>query len=260
MDWGKQEGAEDKRVPQVQCSAIHRKCVTSTELCDWDVNAVCEHVLRDAQCQQEHRHPALQRTAQLLGPAAQAGRYPSTPEMCVSEPEQVQPQNRGWESFLFCSCLVFVFGSLHLSLSIPGMLTTYPSFWFKAKSAQFFWKADCSFRFRWRFFPAPPPPLTLASLCKQPLVSQLPCSSETLSSRFNISTACSTKGWAKENTTTPGSLTQIKVKTLEQHGEMRPAGKSLEEEVATQNVTSGKDLRGIWESSDLLLVPAYINV
>lgn len=106
----------------------------------------------------------------------------------------------------------------------------------------------------------PPPPLTLASLCKQPLVSQLPCSSETLSSRFNISTACSTKGWAKENTTTPGSLTQIKVKTLEQHGEMRPAGKSLEEEVATQNVTSGKDLRGIWESSDLLLVPAYINV
>lgn len=134
---------------------------------------VCEHMLRDAQCQQERRHPALQRTAQLLGPAAQAGRYPSTPEMCVSEPEQVQPQNRGWESFLVCFCLGFVFGSLYLSLSIPGMLTTYPSFWFKAESAQFFWKADCSFRFRWRFFPASPRLLLPPSVSSHLLVSSL---------------------------------------------------------------------------------------
>lgn len=54
---------------------------------------------------------------------------------------------------------------------------------------------------------------------------------------------------------------QIKVKTLEQHGEMRPAGKSSEGNVATQHVTSGKDLHGACGvSGPFSFVPAYINL
>lgn len=51
---------------------------------------------------------------------------------------------------------------------------------------------------------------------------------------------------------------QIKVKTLEQHGEMRPAGKNSEENVATQHVTSGKDLHGACGSSDLFFLSLHI--
>jgi len=51
---------------------------------------------------------------------------------------------------------------------------------------------------------------------------------------------------------------QIKVKTLEEHGEVRPAGKSFEEKV--DNTTSRKNLHGLCESSDLLFVPAHINL